>query len=39
MGFPSPNPDGQRDAWRLLFVVVSIVVAGAVAFVVINGII
>jgi hypothetical protein len=37
MGFPSPNPEGERDAWRLLFVVVSIVVAGAGAFAVING--
>ena len=32
MGFPSPNPDSQRDGWRLLFVVVSIIVVGAVAY-------
>lgn len=32
MGFPSPNPDGDRDGWRLLAVVVAIVVAGAASF-------
>ena len=36
MGFPSPNPDSERDGWRLLFVVVAIVVAGAAAFAIIN---
>lgn len=32
MGFPAPNPDGEREAWRLLFIVLAIVAAGAVAF-------
>ena len=36
MGFPSPNPDRERDGWRLLFVVLAIVVAGAAAFAFIN---
>lgn len=36
MGFTSPNPRNERDAWRLLFVVVSIVVAGAAVFAFIN---
>ena len=36
MGFPSPNPDSERDGWRLLFVVLSIVVAGAAVYAFIN---
>lgn len=36
MGFPSPNPENAREALRLLFVVVAIVVAGAVSIVALN---
>lgn len=36
MVFPSMDRDSERGGWRLLFVVVSIVVAGVAAFAVIT---
>ena len=36
MGLPAPNPASERDARRLLFVVVGILLTGAVAFAVIT---
>lgn len=36
MGFRAPTPQDERDGWRLLLVVVSIVLLGAAAFAAIN---
>ncbi|HUR25201.1 MAG TPA: hypothetical protein VM327_04200 [Candidatus Thermoplasmatota archaeon] len=36
MGFPATNSDAEREGWRLLIVLLSIVVGGAVAFAVIT---